>query len=320
MWNRRKFLVSATATVAAIGLGGFGMVDATDPGLPFSFRVSGYKILTNIPDAQQPWRSKTAPYVDSGLHDAAGVRKFKWNGVIYDHPVAQIQYGLQNLASYRKTGDIFYLNRCRVQAERLITNSKTLRGAKWYPYPFDWTHTVHSGLAFKAPWYSGMAQGEALSLFSQLAQHPSVSLYNRARYRDMADKTFKSLLLNNSSNPWVVEKSIGYLWIQEYPVRYPGRSDFTYNGFMYAMLGIWDYYKMTGNPLAAKLWDGSLTTINQYFPHLRNPGGVSFYCYTHKIPATNYHSVHIALLNQLTTLSGNPRFAVYASQLAGDYP
>lgn len=290
--------------------------------LPFTFRTSGYKIVTNLPDASQPWRKKKAPLVDLGLHDSYGVRMFKWNGIIYNHPVAQIQYALNNLASFRATGDPFYLKRCRANAERNISRRTYARGAYYYPYPFNYTHTVHTGLVFKAPWYSGMAQGEALSLFSQLASlSPALSYTDRQRYRTIAGYTFVSLLRSNNYNPWVINKDGEYYWIQEYPTRPEnGYPDYTYNGMMFAMLGIWDYYKLTSDPLAFQLWDGSLTTIDKYYPNLRNIGDASDYCRTHNIPTPTYHQHHIDLLDQLTVLSGNPRFHVYADELRSDYP
>ncbi len=195
------------------------------------------------------------------------------------------------------------------------------RGAWFFPYPFDFRHQVHQGVAYRAPWFSGMAQGEALSLFSQLARYAPLSASHRARYRAAAHKAFASLLVGNDRLPWVVARDErAHLWIHEYPIDAPGTYDYTYNGFMFAALGLWDYYAMSRNPLAEQLFDGSSTTLHAYFPALRNPGWLSHYCRTRDIPSSSYHPVHVDLLLQLSWLSGSERFAARSDLLMEDFP
>ncbi|MET9671051.1 D-glucuronyl C5-epimerase family protein [Streptomyces sp. NPDC006475] len=265
-----------------------------------------------------------ATKADKDPHDASGVRMFRAHGTLHDHPVGQLQFGLANLASHRRTRDMFFLHRARAQADRVIERRHELRSAWFFPYPFDFKHQIHTGLDYKAPWYSGMAQGEALSLFSQLAGYAGVPAADRARYRAAADGAFASLLLSNeggSKRPWVVAQDEQHqLWIHEYPIDAPGTSDYTYNGFMFATLGLWDYYALSRNPMAERLFDGSLTTFDANFSQLRNPGWLSNYCRTHTIPTVHYHPVHIDLLRQLSWLSGSERFAAQSDLLIDDYP
>lgn len=325
--SRRTFirLTGGAAAVAAVGIGGPfagpAHADGVPNALPFEFKTSGYTCVSDVPDAMQPWRDRNAARVDTAPHDAEGIRMFEVDGKLYDHPVGQIQFGLQNITSYRQTKDSFYLDRARAQAKRLTDRRVEARGAWYFPYPFDYTHAVHTGITYKAPWYSGMAQGEALSLFAQLAQLDGVSDQERAGYRAAADGAFASLLRADDAKPWVVAKdSAGYLWIHEYPMDAPGTSDYTYNGFMYATLGLWDYHRLTGNPLAEQLFDGALTTFNAYFPNMRNKGWLSHYCLTHSIATSSYHPVHINLLRQLHWLSGSVRHAYLSDVLMDDYP
>ncbi len=282
------------------------------------YKVSGFVPATDVPDGRQPWRDRPAKKVDRFTRDRYGVRMFEWRGKLYNHPVAQIQYGLQNLSAFRKTGDVFFLNRARLQAERVISKQVVLRGAFYFPYPYNFSHGQHSGLNFRAPWYSGMAQGESLSLFSQLARLDAVPAADREEYREAAERTFPSLQLFDEANPWVVNVDDGYYWIQEYPALPPGKPDYTYNGFIFAILGLWDYHLLTGDPVAAQLFDASLTTIDKYFTSFRNPGGSAYYCRTHRIPTPNYHTIHIVLLYALHFLSGDERFKRYAELLKSD--
>ena len=62
--------------------------------LTFSFVTDG-NALRPITTAERPYYSEiVVPLVDSGTHDAAGVRMLRINGQLFDHPVAQAQYAL----------------------------------------------------------------------------------------------------------------------------------------------------------------------------------------------------------------------------------
>ncbi|MFI6639380.1 D-glucuronyl C5-epimerase family protein [Streptomyces sp. NPDC050504] len=287
--------------------------------LPFAFKRNGYT-CKDVPDAMRPWRDRLAPYVDKAAHDAQGVRMYKLDGKLYEHPVGQAQFGLENLATYRVGGDAFYLQRAKAQADRLVAKRIEKDGAWYFPYPFNWKSPSH-GLNYKAPWYSGMAQGEALSLFSQLALLDVLPEAERAAWKLAADGTFASLLRVATVKPWVINKdAAGFLWIQEYPQEPVPKSDYTFNGYMFAALGLWDYHRLTANKLAEQLFDGALTTLNQYFSGLRNKNWYSFYCQVHRAPTDHYHVIHIDLLRQLHWLSGNIRFAYLSEVLMDDYP
>ncbi|MFC3491958.1 D-glucuronyl C5-epimerase family protein [Glycomyces rhizosphaerae] len=301
--------------------------------LPFTFNQNGYRAVADLPEAMKPWRDRptrwenVTPNTKNTYLDADGVIQYRpdFGQPGYDQPVTQIQFGLGCITSYRTELDParkeLFLTRAKAQAGRLIETRVEARGAWYFPYPFDFTHTTHSGVDYQAPWYSGMAQGEAISLFIQLAELDGVTEEERALYLTAADGAFASLLLADDGTPWVVNRnSAGYLWIQEYPGNTPGTGDYTYNGMIFAMFGLWDYIQATGNELAVALFDGACTTMDRYFPLLRNQRWISYYCQTHRIPTVSYHQHHINLFRQLHWQTGSPRFARMTDQLTDDYP
>ncbi|WP_326650391.1 D-glucuronyl C5-epimerase family protein [Streptomyces sp. NBC_01750] len=307
--------------------------DSVPTALPFEFKTSGYKCVTDLPEALRPWRDRptswanVTPNSEHVYLDSKGVVQYRPNKTAagYDQPVTQIQFGLGCITSYRTEKDAarkaLFLKRAKAQADRLIEKRVEARGAWYFPYPFNFTHAAHSGITYKAPWYSGMAQGEAISLFTQLSQLDGLTEQERTLYKAAADGAFASLLRADDAKPWAVNKDKnGYLWIQEYPINAPGTSDYTYNGMIFAMFGIWDYFQATGNPLAEQLYDGSLTTIRDHFPRLRNTRWFSYYCDTHRIPAPTYHQHHINLLRQLHWQTGSPTIANRHDQLIDDFP
>ncbi|WP_256104799.1 D-glucuronyl C5-epimerase family protein [Streptomyces sp. ODS05-4] len=301
--------------------------------LPFTFNRAGYRIVTDLPESRRPWRNRptkwehVTPDTSTSFLDEEGVYQYRsgFGQPGYDHPVGQIQFALGCVASYRTDPDAshraLFLTRAKAQAKRLIDRRVEARGAWWFPYPFDSKNAQHPGVDYKAPWYSGMAQGEAISLFLQLAQLDGVTAAERARYREAADGAFASLLKGDDGYPWAVHKdSAGYLWIQEYPGNRPGTGDFTYNGMIFAMLGLWDYYAVTGSSLALALYDGAATTMAHYFPSLRNTRWISHYCNAHRVPAPTYHWHHVTLFLQLHWQTGAPQFAGHCDTLVDDHP
>ncbi|GAA3787885.1 hypothetical protein GCM10022206_29630 [Streptomyces chiangmaiensis] len=328
--------VSTPSAVTRIPYTG-GTLDPTETdvptSLPFEFNKAGYTMNPDLPEALRPWRNRPTAWANVNLSsgtyhlNADGVYMYyAKDGNVYDHPVGQIQFGLCCVTSYRVETDptrkAHFLKRARAQADRLIAKRVETRGAWYFPYPFNFTHAEHSGIAYKAPWYSGMAQGEAISLFAQLAGlKDGLTDDERAIYRAAADGAFASLLRGDNAAPWVVNKNrAGYLWIQEYPFATPGTGDYTYNGMIFAMFGIWDYFQLTGNELAAQLYDGACTTIARYFSLVRNPRWFSYYCQTHRIPAHTYHHHHIALWQQMHWHTGSPVFANQLDLLIEDVP
>ena len=114
--------------------------------------------------------------------------RFAGETKIWEHPVAQIQYGLINLNSYRLTKNRAYLDIAVANAQRNIDRKVESAGAWYYPYDFDFAVHGDTTETLKAPWYSAMAQGQALSLFVRLYEYTKDEKWKAA-----ADATFASL-------------------------------------------------------------------------------------------------------------------------------
>jgi hypothetical protein len=291
--------------------------------LTLSFQTSGFRLF-DLPDAKLPYASGRAPRMDTKPHDSAGVRKKIINGRTYDHPVAQAQWGIANVNSYRATKDAFYLRRAIANGQRLIATRvvvQTPQGPAWFfKYPFDFA--LHSGTAFteRAPWYSGMAQGLAISLFARLVKADPAGA---KAWRTAATAGYRSFLVRPSANaPWVVHADAGqHLWLDEYPVgSRPGQADLTLNGHLFAAFGLYEYHRLTGSADAQRLFDGALTTVVKYLPTFRTPGWLSRYCLAHVVRSAGYHRIHVAQLRwayQMTHAGGLGRDS---ELLDVDYP
>ena len=286
------------------------------PGLvPFSYDTSAFR-LDRLPPQRRPYaRTAAVPVQDRELHDASGVRLFRWKGTPHDHPVAQAQYGLALLESHRLTRKPEYLRRAGLQAQRLVTRRVLREGAWFYPYAFGLP--VHgNGEQLSAPWYSMMAQGQALSLFARLAE-----VTGQARWRTAAAATFAGYLLKpRVGAPWGVYVRDGLLWLEEYPSTSGVGGDLTYNGHVFSLFGLYDYTILTGDPRAAALTRGALVTAQEAMPRIRRPGRRSRYCARHDSDAGKYHAIHIDQHLLMLDITGDPAFARIADQLYADAP
>jgi hypothetical protein len=283
--------------------------------VPFTFVYDNFDVRELPVEISPYYQTAPSPLVDTGTHDSTGVRMFMLNGTMYNHPVAQAQYGIQLLESYRITGNTTYLDRAKLQAQRLV-DRRVLRSNAWfYPYPF--TIAVHGSTdILNPPWYSMMAQGQALSLFTRLYQATG-----GAAWRTAADATFASFLLAPvAGQPWGVYVVDNHLWLEEYPNPKLVTGDRTYNGHTFSAYGLYDYWTLTQDANAKLLLQGAMTTTRDLAAADRTVGWRSKYCLKHGGDAGKYHTMHMAQHNQLYAITGDTAFARIADQFYADMP
>ena len=281
------------------------------------FRQGGYR-LRAVAAGDLPYAlPEPREFFCKGPVDASGVRLSQRQGVLRQHPVVQAQCGLELVEGFRASKDRAYLQRALKHAQRLVDTRVESRDAWWFPYPFDFRLYGRADQVLPAPWYSGMAQGQALSLFVRLHQ-----LTGEQKWRTAADATFASFLAPPSaSDPWVTFTRDGWLWLAEYADWPLERSQRVLNGHMFAMFGLYDYARLTRNPQARTLFDGSAAALAAHIgPGYRQPGWISWYTLDQQITSAKYHGIHIGQLLDIAEMTGDRAFAAMADQLTADYP
>jgi hypothetical protein len=313
----RRFLSPVAVLIAAL------LAGALVPGLRADASVVALGAyhrtgLVPVDGAGLLYNGTGTPRVDTGTHDATGVRMVVYGGRLYDHPVGQAQFGLLNLTSYVRTHDAFYLNRAIAQANRLVARRVVSGGAYFFPYRYPHRIGPASTDVQRVPWYSSMAQGLAVALFCRL-----YAVTHSRWWLTYAGYAFASLTHGPSSTaPWTTRvDSSGYLWFEEYPMLPPSHSDRTYNGFMFTVIGVYEYWHTTHSATAAALFDGGATTIRRMFPLYRQPGWISRYCLAHPTHVSaSYHAIHEGRLLTLYSMTHSSAFAADADLLRYDYP
>lgn len=263
-----------------------------------------------------PYRNAALSIVGDtiGPRDASGIKFFERNGRLYYHPVAMCQRVLALLDLFQDGGDSALLNMAKVNLDRLVRESVMIDSAMFFPYRFDYRVHGRADAELKAPWYSGMAQGQALSAFSRYFGITGDSVYVQA-----ARQIFRTLgRQRGSAQPWVVfTDSAGCFWIEEYPTDpEPSR---TLNGFVFATYGLYDYLLYDTGDSCRMLFEKCLSTVKNYLPLFRRPQEPSYYGLTFRSVEPGYHFTHVEQLMQLYRMTGDSFFVQWADTLRADY-
>lgn len=273
-----------------------------------------------VSEATLPYNAGTVYEVPVD-RDATGVAMYRLpaDGKLYNHPVHQAEDALAALNNYRLTGRVAYLNRAVLDAQRLIDRRVVSDEAWYYPYPYDFA--LHGGSdIMRAPWFSGMAQGQALNVFVRLNR-----VTGDQKWRDAADATFNSFRnapVQGLPSTVHIDAASNYLWLEEWPRWPPESSDRTFNGHVFAAFGLYDYLRLTGDPTAVDLWKGALENARwQIQNQNRNPGYISSYCLRHpSVLSAKYHDIHWHQMLLLHASTGDAGWSRIADALRGDYP
>lgn len=256
---------------------------------------------------------------DPGIHVIQDVARWRGpDGEFHFHPVFTAQHALAAISGFARTGRPEYLTRAVANAKHLVDNAIADGDALWFPYGFP--HRYYD-VTMPTPWWSGMAQGQALSVFSRLAEMQS----DVDHWRVFADRVFQSYFgWRRLGAPWMsmVDRQ-GWLWFEEYagdvePLK-------VMNGHIFAIFGLYDYIAISASDDASDLFDGACATVLHYADSIRVPGGISYYCsregYCQRPEWQNasYHPLHVRQFEYLHAMTGDQRFLEVAKNLASDY-
>jgi hypothetical protein len=283
--------------------------------LPPPYRVTSYTIRT-LARTALPYVSTSLPSkVPPALHDADGVPMKLIGTRLYYSPAGLAQYGLRHEDAFRRTGDADYRVIATKVLNKLMAIGVMSNGGVYIPYRFNFAMHRIATEVMRAPWYSAMAQGLALSLAVRLYRDTGNPVF-----RTDADLLFRSFKhVGRGTKPWVTYIDAGrYLWLEEYPEPYTP-SDHTANGFNFAVFGLYDYYQETHDPYALQVLRASLTTMRHYVSAYRRPGTYSKYCLRHGKPQWKYHKIVTWQLEFLYKMSGDPYFHSMSRLFYSDY-
>ena len=187
-----------------------------------------------------------------GPFDSQGVPLLDYRGQIGKqyNPIAIAQYGLGNYNRYSQTGDQESRGKFLLTADWLVEHLEpNLQGISVWHHYFDFEYRD----TLKAPWYSGLAQGQGVSVLVRAYQDTGNS-----EYLEAAHQAFKCFLLPVDCGGVIWEWSNGDIWFEEYIVDPPTHI---LNGFIWAMWGVYDYVLATGDQQASQLFQHAVESL-----------------------------------------------------------
>ncbi len=244
----------------------------------------------------------------AGAYDAAGIPMLDYRGAIglQYNPIALAQWGLANYNRFCETGDSVRIEKALKSADWLAANLQTnSHGVHVWNHHFNWEYRS----TLKAPWYSGLAQGQGVSLLLRAHAQTQDEKYERS-----ARQAFVALTKPIAEGGVLYEDGERNLWIEEYLVDPPTHI---LNGFIWALWGVFDFYAAHADALAKQIFDRGVATLLHNLSRF-DTGYWSLYEQSgtrlKMLASPFYHRLHIVQLRVMANLTGNRRFADVADR------
>ena len=244
----------------------------------------------------------------TGHYDPAGVPMLDYHGQIglQYNPIAIAQWGLGNYNLFRRNSAEERKKKSLLAADWLCSHLEQNGNGIWvWNHHFDWEYRS----PLKAPWYSGLAQGQGISLLVRAHK-----LTGDTRYADAAEHALRSFFHSSDEGGVLFTDERGDVWFEEYIVSPPTHI---LNGFIWAAWGLYDYFLATGNPAARELFDKAVQTLranlDRYdlgFWSLYEQAGTRL----PMVASPFYHQLHIVQLRVMAQLTGEEIFERYADR------
>lgn len=243
-----------------------------------------------------------------GAYDSEGIPQLDYHGKIglQYNPIAIAQYGLGNYNLFRRTADPRRREKFFLVADWLCSHlEENAGGLAVWNHHFDWEYRD----TLKAPWYSGLAQGQGISMLVR-AHKESGDL----RYLEAAQRAIASFYKSVADGGVAFTDESGDLWFEEYIVTPPTHI---LNGFIWAGWGVYDYFLATRDHRAEELLACAVRTL------LHNLGryDLGFWSLYEQsgtrlpmVASPFYHQLHIVQLRVMHRLTGNDTFAGIADR------
>lgn len=242
-----------------------------------------------------------------GPFDAAGVPLLDYHGTIgrQYNPIAIAQYGLARWNRHLDTGSAQDRAAFLAQADWLAAHLEpNAAGVPVWMHRFDFDYRER----LRAPWYSGLAQGQGLSLLARAS-----AATRDPRYSLAARKAFASLT-RGVNDAGVLFRGDGGTWIEEYLVTPPSHI---LNGFIWALWGVRDYAAAEKSAQAEALFMECVETLVRVLPRY-DTGSWSLYelspTLLPMVASSFYHRLHVVQLRALAGMTGLSVFSEFADR------
>lgn len=244
----------------------------------------------------------------TGPFDSAGVPQLDYRGTIgvRYNPIAIAQYGLGNYNGFHQTGDPEKRRKFLLASDWLSSHLEAnAHGIAVWNHHFDWDYRD----ILRAPWYSGLAQGQGISLLVRAHKETG-----DLRYLQAAQRALAAFCGPISEGGVIFTDEHGDIWFEEYIVSPPTHI---LNGFIWAAWGMHDYFLATGDRNARELFSRAVQTLRSNLDRY-DLGFWSLYeqsgTRVPMVASPFYHRLHIVQLRIMHRLTGEADFVRIADR------
>lgn len=222
---------------------------------------------------------------------------------LHHNPITIAQFGLYNLQRFTQTNDTEFWDKARICIQWFADNFR-----EWRKDVGAWVYEF--GLYFygpEAPWISGMAQAQAISLLLRGYQ-----VEPDQKWLALTRKAFNAFLRTVEDGGVVAHFQDGTPVFEEFTTLPPS---LVLNGHMFALLGLYDYMKFWNAPEARDLFEQATAGLLRNLP-LYDTGFWNLYDLhpSRRLASPMYVIVHIRLLHVLADMTGETGFRDFADK------
>lgn len=246
--------------------------------------------------------------------DAEGIPTVQYGSGRSYNPVTVALFGLSAFNRWKATGKVADREYFLKTARWLVTRQDVSTGCWFYDFDFPY---VTLGETLRKPWASAMAQGLAMSSLARAHRLTGDKAFLEAAERALTPFEV-GVEQGGVVRPFSLLPAPGppseLVFYEEYPTR--AVPSYTLNGFMFALLGLYDL-SLVPNAEAARLFQRGEMTLRTILPFydLADLSAYDLGHLTHPQRKINkslsYHLVHIVLLNALNSVTHDPVLAWY---------
>ena len=243
-----------------------------------------------------------------GDFDSNGLPRCGYDAEAYYHVIYIIQYGLIQYDLFLNTNHIEHEKKFIQCADWIFENAKPFHADAvcWPSVKPNKKYNLNEG------WISGMYQGQAISLLLRAFERT-----NHQKYFELSEKAFSFFKYNIQEGGCMTTDVNGDLWLEEFPSE---KTSYVLNGFIYAMFGVYDFWRVTKSTDAKNLFDACILTLKHNLK-LYDCWYWSLYDKLKKELISPYYmiNIHVNLLRILYLLTNEKLFDNYASKWERNY-
>jgi len=246
-----------------------------------------------------------------GPFDAGGVPLLDYHGDVgrQYNPIAIAQYGLAHYNRFVETAAPRHRAAFLAQADWLAASLEpNVRGLHVWHHRFPFEYRTR----LLPPWYSGLAQGQGVSLLARAWAET-----RDRRYLDAMRRAFAPMLIDTAAGGVLHRESGGDVWIEEYVVDPPTHI---LNGFIWALWGVKDYALSERSAEAEALLAACVGTLKRNIARY-DAGFWSRYELSGTalpmLASPFYHRLHVVQLDVLRAMTGEDAFGETARRWEG---